>query len=487
MEPRRRRLSVCMIARNEAARLPTSIASVKRIADEIVVADTGSTDDTPGVASSMGARVVHHRWRDDFSQARNASIEAANGDWILCLDADEYVPPESEAKILRAIAGDADACFVRIESPVASSAGRLFVHIFPRLFRNLPGVRFEGRAHEQIFPSLARAKARVVASDITIRHTGYAIPRDELRAKARRNAELLLKDIEADPADALALFHLGEAYSMLEDFEEAARRYKQALKSSRLPREIKAVVLQNLAGSLVKLKRYDEALSGLRKALEICPGLLTVHLLLASAQYAQGKFEKAEKEICAYLAKSQEAKGKIGANASYQPDIPPAMVLLAKCKIARGETAMARDVLGDAVRLDGTLLDAHVLLARIAFEETRFAESAAAYEAALKCNPQDERLYVELAKVYLAGGSVERAVGAAERAVKSGIRSPGIFTCLGFLKIKQKDFRAAAEAYNQVLSLDPNDKDACRKLAGLHHLIGDDQSARNFARISETM
>ncbi len=487
MGPRRSNLSVCIIAKDEAARLPAAIGSVKRIADEIIVVDTGSTDDTPAVASSLGARVVRHEWRNDFSEARNASIEAAAGDWILCLDADEYVPPESETNILQATAGSADAYFVRIESAVDSSAGRLFVHFFPRLFRKLPEVRFEGRVHEQLIPSLERAEARVLASDITIKHTGYAVSREELKTKARRNADLLLKDLEANPTDALALFHLGEAYSMLDDFEEAGRRYAQALKSPGLPREVKAVVLQNLASSLIKLRRYDEALSSLRKAQEMLPGLLTVHLLVASAQYAQGKFDKAEKEIYAYLTRSQQAKGKIGMNLTHEPDLPAAMVLLGKCKLAKGETAAARDVLKDAVRLDGTVVDAHILLARIAFEQMGFGESAEAYEEALKCNPRDERLYIELAKAYLAGGSVERAVEAVERAVKLGVRASAIFSCLGFLKIKQKDFHAAAEAYSQALNLNPGDKDACRKLAGIYRLIGDDESARAFARVSETM
>jgi glycosyltransferase involved in cell wall biosynthesis len=195
LEPRPKNLSVCIIAKNEAERLPTAVASVKRIADEVVVVDTGSGDDTVAVAQSLGARVISHPWRDDFSDARNASIDAAEGAWILYLDADEYVPPESEARILRAVEGKADAYFVRIESPVDSTAGRLFVHFFPRLFKKLPGVRFEGRVHEQIFPALERAGARVESSDIVIKHTGYATSRDQIRAKARRNADLLSADL----------------------------------------------------------------------------------------------------------------------------------------------------------------------------------------------------------------------------------------------------------------------------------------------------
>jgi tetratricopeptide (TPR) repeat protein len=487
LKPEHKNLSVCMIAKNEGAKLPTALRSVQRIADDIVVVDTGSTDDTAAVASSFGARVLSHPWGGDFSAARNVSIEAAEGSWILCLDADEYVPPDSETKILKALAGDADAYFVRLESTVDSSAGRLFVHFFPRLFRKTPGVKFEGRVHEQIFPALERAGLRVAQSDITIKHMGYSASRDEIRAKAKRNAELLARDVEANPDDALALFHLGEAHSMLEDFEQACQWYERALKAGRLPREVKAVVLQNHANSLVKLKRYDQAVAELRKAQETLPGLITVHLLMASAQFALGKFERAEKEMLAYLSKSREQKGNLGLKVSHEPDLPAAMVLLAKCKLALARISEARDVLKDAVRLDPALCDGHLLLARIAFEETRFAEAAGAYEEAVRCRPGDDRIWIDLAKAYLACGSLERAVDAASRAVSAGIRTADLLKCLGFLKIKQKDLPAAIDAYGQALAAQPGDREACRKLAGLYRVLGDDRSALAFARASETM
>ena len=88
-------LSVCIIVKNEAALLGRCLNSIKSAADEIVVVDTGSTDNTVEIAESMGAKVVCTQWRDDFAWARNISIEHATGSWILWLDADDVVPPES--------------------------------------------------------------------------------------------------------------------------------------------------------------------------------------------------------------------------------------------------------------------------------------------------------------------------------------------------------------------------------------------------------
>ena len=70
-------LSVCMIVRNESHHLPKALASVKGIAAEVVVVDTGSTDDTVSIATAMGAKVLHFDWIDDFAAARGQRARCA--------------------------------------------------------------------------------------------------------------------------------------------------------------------------------------------------------------------------------------------------------------------------------------------------------------------------------------------------------------------------------------------------------------------------
>ena len=94
---RKPRLSVCMIVKNEERFLGQCLASVKDIADELIVIDTGSTDRTVEIAREHGAQVGHFEWCNDFAAARNASIAAATGDWILFLDADEELSPKGRA------------------------------------------------------------------------------------------------------------------------------------------------------------------------------------------------------------------------------------------------------------------------------------------------------------------------------------------------------------------------------------------------------
>src|SRR5260370_39275151 len=108
------RVSLCLIAKNEAANLPNCVPSLLPLVHEIIVADTGSTDRTREVAAALGARVVDFSWCDSFAAARNESLRHATGDWILWLDGDEYFDAGNQAKLkaLLDCVGDEPAAYV---------------------------------------------------------------------------------------------------------------------------------------------------------------------------------------------------------------------------------------------------------------------------------------------------------------------------------------------------------------------------------------
>ena len=369
---------------------------------------------------------------------------------------------------------------VKIESRVDSTAGRVFVNFFPRLFRNVEGVRFEGKVHEQITPSLERLGISVEVSDIVIKHTGYAVSGSGIKAKAGRNADLLLKELEEHPKDSLVLFHLGEAYSMMERYEEAVESYDRALAAGKLDRVVRGALLQNKGSALVKLKAYEEAVVSLKQAREVDPGLLTVHLVMASALYGMRKFERAEQEVVSYISLCGEAQRVKRVTLGHDPDIPNALVLLARCRLARGQLEEARKALEDALHMDKSKGDAHVLLGKVAFEQLKFGQAAVHYEEAIRTYPDEERLRFELARACVACGSIDKAVRALEDAIQNGMERSGLLKCLGVLKIKQKDFAGAIAAYRRALDVDPEDVDSRNKLAGLYHISGKTEQAREL-------
>ncbi|MGH7178838.1 MAG: glycosyltransferase family 2 protein, partial [Tepidisphaeraceae bacterium] len=108
-------LSVCMLTRNEESQIARAIASVRSVADQIVVADSASTDRTVEIAAQAGAQVIPFAWDDDFAAGRAYAIAQATCDWILWINASEELLPAS-AEPLRTgmLRADAFGYFVRI-------------------------------------------------------------------------------------------------------------------------------------------------------------------------------------------------------------------------------------------------------------------------------------------------------------------------------------------------------------------------------------
>ena len=95
------RLSQCMIVKNEEKNIRRALSWGRDIMWEQIVVDTGSTDRTAQIAQEMGAKLFRFDWIDDFAAAKNHAIRQAGGDWIVFLDADEYLSPEDTEKLLR--------------------------------------------------------------------------------------------------------------------------------------------------------------------------------------------------------------------------------------------------------------------------------------------------------------------------------------------------------------------------------------------------
>ena len=93
-----------MIVRNEDRASPARSQSVRGIADEVVITDTGSTDGTIALAEQLGARVTRFEWCDDFAAARNACAAAARGEWVLWIDGDERLKPGCGPSLLAELA-----------------------------------------------------------------------------------------------------------------------------------------------------------------------------------------------------------------------------------------------------------------------------------------------------------------------------------------------------------------------------------------------
>lgn len=219
-----------MIVRDEADYLADCLASIRGIVDEIVVVDTGSTDDTVAIASRFGARVFHFPWVDDFSAARNFALDQSRGAWSLYIDADERLRPADRAYVEAALS-DPRMVGYRLRFYPVSGHTAFWEH---RLFRNDPRIRFEGAIHERITTALGRVARsdglQIGCADLTLDHVGY--DGDQGR-KHLRNLPLLRKQIERDPRRIFLWNHLATVLAALNDDEGAVEAWSMAIAISR--------------------------------------------------------------------------------------------------------------------------------------------------------------------------------------------------------------------------------------------------------------
>ena len=217
-------MSACFIVRDEEQNLPGALESLRGVADEVVVVDTGSQDRTRALAVEHGAKVADFPWVDDFAAARNASLALATQDWILVIDADERLRPEmgQTLKTFLAQVKQQDGIFVRLCN-VDTSGKWVSQTQLLRLVRNHRGFRFEGRIHENIATSITAAGGRLLMSELhVLDHTGYVAEENARKQRPERNRRLLQRALDDNPDDPVALHHLGLEHLVAGEVEQAA-------------------------------------------------------------------------------------------------------------------------------------------------------------------------------------------------------------------------------------------------------------------------
>ena len=202
-----------MIVRNEAERLERCLHSLAGFVDEMVVVDTGSDDDTAAIAASCGASVHHLPWPGDFAPARNHALDLVRGDWVLVLDADEWLRPEARAP-LRALMEQPQVLLINLLRQEVGAAQSPFSSV-SRLFRRHAAIRWSRRYHAMVDDSVAtllelETHWQVVAcGEPALVHEGY---RPELLAasgKAARLREAMEAELADRPGDPYACAKLG--------------------------------------------------------------------------------------------------------------------------------------------------------------------------------------------------------------------------------------------------------------------------------------
>ena len=511
-------VSLCMMVKDEEQFLGQCLNSVKDYVNEIVIVDTGSMDKTVEIAEGFGAKVYRHPWENDFSRHRNQTIGHAMGDWILIMDADEELKPDS-GPILRKAIGDMqiDAVIVTISSYFNNKSSQSRGSMV-RLFRNHPSVRYEGIIHEQL---TGYKSPRMYA--IHIKHYGYDLNETALKQKFERTSSLLRQQIKKDPQNYLHHHNLAVCYSANLMYEEAIYEGKEALKLAAKQGYVDHNVLWAcyiVSSAFFKLDDLEAAEQYAIKALSLSKSHLDSYFVLTLVYHRQKNWDrllKASKNFFDTLQLFNKSPEKFtymifnAASEEWRVRLALADLYLhtgkKKQSKAEFEKALASSenqnecyrIMGDIYR-DNGLIDLAEQYCRKPLNEgvrapayllsmAKVQKAKGLYQAYLdslkeirESAPDNVEVLIELGKANLIGGRYEDAIKVYENVMNLSNSTLDVLVNLA-LAHKYQGNREKARTYNlKALDLEP---DSIEALTNLGHLFFENKDFQSSIEVYE--
>lgn len=460
-------VSLCMIVKNEEDNLPACLQSVADLVQEIVIADTGSTDRTREIAAGFGVRVVEFPWVDSFSAARNASLESATGDWIFWMDADDRLDEANREK-LQSLFGslrDENAAFsmkcVCLPDPQRGTC-TVVDHI--RLFRNHPGIRWQYSVHEQILPAVRQQGGIVRFADVMIHHVGYQDPALRKR-KLERDLRLLHLEDAQHPDDPFTLFNLGSVFQELGKLPEALSYMQRSLERSHPNDSIVRKLFALITQSHRHLGEKDQALAACLEGRRFYPADAELLFQEGLVSMDMGKPNEAERAFLMLLSgcegdhfasvdqglrgfkarhnlahvyagqgRTAEAEAQWRVSLQEQPEFSPAWIGLGDLAVTQGRWDLVEEAASHLANGSHAPVDATVLRGRMHLARRDFTVARQYFEDAIVQDPQSIWPRLFLSHVLLQEG---------------------------------RDWDAAERVLRDILEIDPGNIDAKRNLSVL--------------------
>lgn len=223
-------ISVCIIAKNEEKNIERCLSSLQPCGFEIVLVDTGSTDRTKELAAKYTDKIFDFAWCDDFSAARNFSLEKASNNWIFMLDCDEWIEhiDLEELDYFRKHLSHAAGSVTRKNLTGTPEAPAKTTDQTERFFSKKL-FKYTGIIHEQLTPKFEKTFETYLLNT-TIGHDGYLMAEEARSKKAQRNLSLLEKQLTEKPDDPYILYQLGKGYEIIHDAANACKYFERAIR-----------------------------------------------------------------------------------------------------------------------------------------------------------------------------------------------------------------------------------------------------------------
>ncbi len=312
-----------MITKNEERYLEQCLKSVKEIADEIIIVDTGSTDKTKETAKRFNAKIFDFKWVDDFSAARNESLKHAAKDWILVLDADEVVEKNDFKKIKDAVENaENDLAGFQLEQrsyinnffegALKNDSDFGLVRQYPfyiphnlvRLFKNSLGLKFRHRVHELIEDSIIEKNLKYKKIDAVLHHFGSLKDEKLIGDKTKEYSKIILKQLEEGPENARYNYQAARMHLGRNDFSNALKYFE---KTAKLNPNYK-LVFSEIAKIYLQMNDKNRAIEHFKKSMKYNLENPSPANNLAVVYMSMGKFGQAKKILEGQLKKYPDNK-----------------------------------------------------------------------------------------------------------------------------------------------------------------------------------
>ncbi len=428
---KRPRLSVAMLVRDAADVLADALDSVRPIADEIVVADTGSADGTIEIARRGADVVLEIEWQDSFADARNECLRRVTGDWVLWIEADEMLDDTAAQQLRDFVDEAADPnkaylFFIQRQATGGANSREQLGQL--RLAPNRPELRFIGRVREQMLRSVQDAGLGVDALDCVLRRCEAGRDAERVRADARWRLNLANLALAEDGEQAGPLLARAEALAELGRSQEAGAVYRQAVG---VAERGSSEMLEAYYGLLTSMDAdptaADRQIAACLEALDIYP--LDAQLLCGMGSYLL-RAQRVDLAVRSY--ETAATHGKIDPSIWHLADLADVAVTCWSLVLQLlGDTPRAETILNDALdarpgslRLRRQLID---LLVKAGRERDAVAQCGLLGEDV----PNRSALpQVVGGAVLAAAGKSAAALGPLRAAYQAGFRDP---LCLRWL------------------------------------------------------
>lgn len=483
-------ISVCMIVKNEEQLLPRCLKSIRNLADEIVLVDTGSEDKTVQIAEEFGCKIYHFPWPGDFSSARNESLKHVTKDWIFIIDADEELPPEEVVKT-RFFTALTDAKIISISVYNKSLETGKISSFLPsvRLFRRELGLYYKDIVHNRlVFPPGVLASRR----NIRLFHYGYDLSCSKLDKKLNRTKALLEKQLEESPDDIFANFNMAQlllGYGAPEDTQTCQLIIKHAdrvitnheSRSGYFGQYIMAFIQKAIA--LISLGNYNDAEKLCFEALEEKPGYLDALMTLGHIYMDTKQYEKARESYHQYLDCQEKYRADNELHSVILRHLDSrhiAWYALGRMASSENKTDEALQAFHQAVEDKASFRDVYCQLGRLYLDKKDAVNAEAMFRKQIEADANSMLAHLGLGEAISRRGDEAGSLEHFQRAAQLAPDNCYVQLCLSKTMIKLGQVAEGWEHLKKLLQMAPEQAEINYRAGDLAFEIGEMEAAIAF-------